>query len=215
MAAGALRSFSIRSAARTVFRNAHSRTSTPKGNFVADSGTDLWPPNPNVDRKKVGTRKVIKDEVLASGLSRHHNKLIPIKGVRKLTLDDGSVVYGCAECVYAAVEDTEGMTMLGAVRQHRAIIHGASTGGAKRGRSSAGDAPASIPRDMTVYELFELAAHIDEWEVVLSSLEKRLEEKIDENTELRQKLRVAERENASIKKKVARSLGLELVHVEG
>lgn len=164
-----------------------------------------------VDGRQV-TRKVVKDEVYASGLSKHVGHLIPVHGVRVLTLDDGDVVYGCRDCEKAGT--------LGEVRMHRTAEHGASAGA--RPRKSAAEAaaagatsgPVTIPQgalSMTVHELLDLAGHIDMWESVLAGMEERLAAVTADCNEAQRAQRASERELAAMKRKMARAMGLTIV----
>lgn len=192
----------------------------PKGNVVAESGPESWPPNPGVSRDMVNGLKVVVDEVLPSGLSKP-GKLVPIKGIRRLTLEDDSVVLGCADCLFVAVEDTQTFTKLGQVRQHRAIKHGTSLGGVqKKTRADVEEVTVSqarLPenvRAMTIGEAVDLAVHADEWEQVFSTQQEKIEALVAERDGLRIELRAKEREFTGLQKRMARAMGLKIVETE-
>lgn len=158
------------------------------------------------------TRKVVSDEVYASGLSKSAGRLIPVHGVRVLTLDDGSVVYGCRDC--------ETVGTLGEVRTHRKAEHGAVIGGKSRksaAEAAAGGAVAeqvTIPQDamsMTLHELLDLGAHVDMWEQLLTGMEERLTTVTGERDEALRAQRAAERALEAMRKKMAKAMGLEIV----
>lgn len=177
----------------------------PKGNSVSEDYPPLF------ERTEIDGLKVVTDEVYQSGLSGYYGKIIPIRGLRKLTLEDDSVVIGCYDCEFAGT--------LGQTRQHRNQDHGVSVGRTRR--KSAADAEAagdttpavSIPQDslsMTVHELLDLAAHVDQWETVLTQLEEKVEQLTEDLAEERKARRAAEREMVSLRRKIVKTLGLEL-----
>jgi len=167
-----------------------------------DEEQALYPPN--FVRTDVHGVKVVKDEVLSSGLSVHMGKLVPLKGYRVLTLADGRVVYGCNDCV-------EFTGTRGEVKAHRGTEHDVALGGSSRRRKDAvdGDVVTLPPGadSMTVRELFELAGHVAHWETVLANL-------ASENEDLRAAVaaeksarRAAERELDRFQQKLRRLVG--------
>lgn len=133
---------------------------------------DVYPPL--IKRDKVGGVAVVKDEVLASGLTEKVGRLVPLKGTRKLTLADGTVTYGCADCLTHGTRGEVGM--------HRAEEHPPPAPAKKRGpgRPGRGDAKAASYsaelRDMTFGELLELAVLAADSEAQFARLEARIEE---------------------------------------
>lgn len=127
---------------------------------------------PLIERTEVDGVRVVKDEVLASGLSSAVGKLVPLKGTRVLTLENGEVTYGCADCL------THGTR--GEVSQHRATEHPASARKRGPGRPAAAGskAPAVSPEVMalSLAELLELATLASETEGQFARLEARIAE---------------------------------------
>lgn len=170
---------------------------------------------PKFERPDIDGVKVVSDVVLESGLSKHVGRFIPVTGVRVLTLEDESTLHGCADCEFAGT--------LGQVRQHRRAEHGVSLGGrSKRTHKTVAEAeaagdtdqPVVLPSDtgsMTMRDFFATAQLIDEWGTVLESLEQQLEAVTEERDRLRIEVRVVTRERDSIRKKVARAMGLTIV----
>jgi hypothetical protein len=174
---------------------------------------------PKFERQDIDGVKVLTDEVYESPLSKHVGKFIPVHGVRVLTLEDETIVYGCADCEFAGT--------LGQVRQHRGSDHGVSMGGNPRRRrhKSAADAEAAgdtdeqlvLPREtlsMTLHDFLQTATLLDQWGSVLEGLEKRVEELVEENAELRVNLRNVTKDRDGIRRKVARAMGLEVITTE-
>jgi hypothetical protein len=152
-------------------------------------------------------KKVITDEVLESGLSGHVGRLIPIHGIRVLTLEDDSVVHGCRDCEFTGTR--------GEVKGHRAAEHGIALGGGVPKRSTDPAVAGQLPYpsaevlSMTFYELMELAQHVGEWEIVLGNQTTEIEElrgKLAEEIRLKRR---AERELDTLKRRVKRLLGEE------
>lgn len=143
---------------------------------------------PLFEREEVGGVKVVKDEVLASGLSGYHGRLIPMHGTRVLTLEDGTVTYGCRECEFTGSR--------GDVKAHRGEEHGVAVGGGGRRDNAVPDGrvpnPSSEALSMTVYEVLQLAELSGDWEEVLSKLEARVAELTEDVNEERRLRRVAE-----------------------
>jgi hypothetical protein len=166
-----------------------------KGHFVAVA----YPPE--FVRDEVDGKKVVKDEVLASGLSGYKGRLIPIHGIRVLTLEDGSVVHGCRSC---RTEGTRGQIMA-----HLTAFH--SVNPASR-RGSNGEVrqlpfPKGAQLSMTVYELIEMAESVGEWEEVLTNMEaenERLRELVAERTA---QLKTEQREHQKLQNTLARLVG--------
>jgi hypothetical protein len=181
-----------------------------KGNRVAT----VYPPA--FVRKEVDGKKVIKDEVMPSNLPpRADGSRPPMHTIRVLTLEDGSVLYGCRDC------ETTGDTP-GVIRAHRNKRHGVASSTRK---SPVNDAPDSSPPlpipsadmlGMTMYEMLELGANIARWEKIFGNQEQEVErlralltEKDTELAEARRLLKTEEREHDRTKARIARVLGLE------
>lgn len=157
--------------------------------------TDLYPPR--IERKKVGGVAVVTDEVLPSGLSKP-GVLVPIKGIRKLTLADGTVAHGCRDCLFDG--------SLGEVRAHRHAAHGEPHAGSGRARP-----PAGIPPDAaewTIGELWALAAHVEEWSDVLANTTRQRDEALIALAERTQELAAERRGHNALKKKIGKLLGV-------
>jgi len=171
---------------------------------------------PLIQRPDIDGVKVVSDVVLESGLSKHVGYFVAITGIRVLTLEDESVVYGCAEDEFAGT--------LGQVRQHRRAEHGVSLGGRRKTHKSVAEAEAAgdldagplvLPAEtgsMTLRDFMRVAGEIDQWAVVLENLEQRLAEAIEQRDEARIEARAATRELATMKRKLARAMGLEIVN---
>lgn len=182
---------------------------------------------PLFERTDVAGVKVVADTVFESPLSKKVGRFIPVHGIRVLTLEDGTERLACRDCevVADAEDDAGGLTPLGQIRAHRKAEHGVALGGARRKHQSAAEAaaagdvavPVVLPLDatsMTLHEILELAGHIDEWEGVLSAQDEKIEYLVAERNDLRIRLRAAERENAALKKRIAKALGMEVVITE-
>lgn len=173
------------------------------GAEVDDDEQALYPPN--FVRVEVDGVKVVKDEVLSSGLTAHMGRLVPLKGYRVLTLENGEQVYGCNDC-----PDFTGTR--GEVKAHRGAEHEVALGGSSRRRKDPGaDGEAvTLPPGadtMTLKELLELAGHVSQWEVILANL-------ASENEDLRAAVaaeragrRTAERELDKFQQKLRRLVG--------
>ena len=161
---------------------------------------------PLFERDEVDGKKVITDEVLASGLSGHVGRLVPIHGIRVLTLEDDTVVHGCRDCVFTGTR--------GEVKAHRAAEHGIALGGTPK-RSTDPSVAGQLPYpsaevlSMTFYELLELAEHVGEWETVLGNLTTENEELRAKAAEATRAQRAAERELDTTKRRIRRLLGEE------
>jgi hypothetical protein len=165
-------------------------------------------------REEVDGKKVIKDEVLPSNLpARADGARPPMHTVRVLTLEDGSVVYGCRDC--EATGETSGE-----IRAHRNREHGvaASTRRSPVNPDANGSPPLPAPTadmlGMTLYEMFELGANISHWNKIFGNqeaeaerLRKLLTEKDGELAELRRQLKTEERDHERTKARIARVLG--------
>jgi len=169
---------------------------------------------PKFERPDIDGIKVVSDVVFESPLSKYVGRFVPVTGVRVLTLENGEVVHGCADDEFAGT--------LGQVRQHRRADHGVSLGGRRRTHKSAAeaeaagdvDAPLVLPAEtgsMTMRDFFSVAAQIDEWAVVLENMERQLEAVTEERDQLRIEARAAAKELATIKKRIARAMNLEIV----
>lgn len=159
---------------------------------------------PLFERDKVDGKKVIRDEVLASGLSGHVGRLVPIHGIRVLTLEDESVVHGCRDCEFTGTR--------GEVKGHRAAEHGIALGGTPKRSTNPGVAgqlpyPSAEVLSMTFYELIELAEHVGEWEEVLGNLSSENEELRGKVAEAVRAQRAAERELETKTRRIKRLLG--------
>jgi regulator of replication initiation timing len=132
-------------------------------------------------RKSVGDLKVVSDVVYASPLSRPGH-MVPIHGIRTLTLSDGSVVYGCRHCDFTGPGP-------GKVRGHRRVEQcgGISEAGTAprppRREGGAGQVAAPSPGalDMPLRDLVDLANQLD----ALYEAQENLDA---ENRSLREKL---------------------------
>ncbi len=111
---------------------------------------------------------VVSDEPVSSGLPvRPGRPAIPIHGIRVLTLEDDSVVYGCRDC---DVVDTRGE-----IQKHRYRKHGAGKPGRKPA-SQAGDPPVSHDlAAMTLGDIIELARDAGCWGDMFAAAEARAE----------------------------------------
>lgn len=163
---------------------------------------------PVFKRTDVGGVKVVSDVVYESPLSKSTGTFIPMTGVRVLTLEDGTVVLGCRDC--------EELGRLGHIRQHRRVAHEESLGGGRRTRKSDDPAGEQITLTagagaLTVREIVDLSVHVDDWAVLLAGAQEREQELVEERNNLRGQLRAATRELESLKKKIARAMGLQIV----
>lgn len=128
-------------------------------------------------REEIDGVKVVKDVVYASPLSKVLGRFVPMHGVRELTLDDESVVYGCRDCPFTGAGP-------GVVRGHRRADHALAEDGAdpKPPRMDGGVGQIRKPGPdalaMTVYEVVDLATHIETLSAAMESLD-------DENQRLR------------------------------
>jgi len=175
----------------------------PAAGELDDDEQALYPPN--FVRDQVDGVKVVKDEVLSSGLSAHMGRLVPLKGYRVLTLENGEQVYGCNDC-----PDFTGTR--GEVKAHRGAEHEVALGGSSRRRKdpAADGEVVTLPPGsdtMTLRELLELAGHVAHWETVLANL-------ASENEDLRATLaaekaarRTAERDLDKLQQKLRRLVG--------
>jgi hypothetical protein len=159
---------------------------------------------PLFEREKVDGLRVVKDEVLASGLSGYVGKVVPLHGTRVLTLEDDSVTYGCRDCEFTGTR--------GEVKTHRGAEHGVATGGGGAAKASAAAGRISMPSPemlgMTLWELLEYASIMGEWEDVLPRLETRVRELTEERDEENRARRAAERALATLKTRIQKQLGV-------
>jgi hypothetical protein len=175
------------------------------------ASVDDYPPR--FERTDIDGVKVVSDVVFVSPLTKYTGRFIAQSGTRVLTMEDGTVVHGCADCVFAG--------KLGQVRQHRNADHPEMSSGVPRRRhktdASAGDEalePFVVPREtlsMTMRDFFTTAALIDDWGTVLEQLERQVEELTEERSQLRADLRTVTRDRDSIRKKVAKAMGLDII----
>jgi hypothetical protein len=167
-----------------------------KGTFVAVE----YPPV--FERDAVDGKNVVKDVVLESGLSKHLGKFIPIHGIRVLTLDDGTTIHGCRDCVTVGSR--------GEVMAHRSAFHGVSP---PSRRTQVDDEVPMLPYpkgaqlSMTLYELMDLAEHIGDWEEVLAGMEEHNQRLQDKVIEVTQQLKAEEREHNKLKKRLRGLIG--------
>lgn len=171
---------------------------------------------PRVVRTEVDGKRVIKDEVLRSNLPPGPDGMPPpMHTTRVLTLEDGSVVYGCGDC------ETTGATR-GDIRKHRNQNHGMTSSTRRSPVNAAASESPPLPYPgaetlgMTLYELLELADSVSKWEQVFGNqdneierLRKLLTEKDQELAEKTRELRAEQREHEKTKTRIARVLGLD------
>lgn len=157
-------------------------------------------------REEVGGVKVVKDEVLESGLSAKVGRPIPMHGTRVLTLEDGTVTYGCRECPVTGTR--------GEVRKHRYAEHGATLTDAAGKPGPIQDSPITgrlqmtgETLSMTVYELLELAVHVGEWETAFGNQEQQVEDLRDKLVTETVARKTAERELAALKRRLQKLVG--------
>jgi hypothetical protein len=185
---------------------------------------------PLFERETVDGVKVVKDTVFESPLSKLHGRLVPIHGIRTLTLEDESTVFGCRDCEFT--EDGPGK-----IRAHRRALHGFSEEGTtpKPPRREGGAGQIRMPGPdalgLTVYELIDQASMVETYALAQEALDnenQRLHEKIQdlkqehrtEISDLRRGLRAevaeaksaqkaAEKELAGMKARLSKMLGVE------
>lgn len=171
---------------------------------------------PRVKREHVDGKRVVKDEVLRSNLPALDDGLPPaMHTTRVLTLEDGTVVYGCGDC------ETVGTTR-GEIRKHRNQEHGLSSSTRRTAPAVENLAP-SLPMPgaemlgMTLYELLELSAAVDHWEQVFANQDAEIErlrglltEKEQDLAEQRRLLRTEERDHDRLRARISRLIGSEL-----
>ncbi len=192
---------------------------------------------PKIRREDVDGVKVIDDVPMEAPLTKYTGGFVPVKGIRILTLDDGTTRHACTDCVYVAPAEREDQkqTPLGRIRAHRIEKHGVRSGGNRRGRkpAEAPEAPdptgtVALPRDtlsMSLLEIMNLAAHIDQWGTVLTGLEEQNERLVGELQDALARARTAERkvadlekaaerEKAAMQKRIAKAMGMAIVSTE-
>jgi hypothetical protein len=172
---------------------------------------------PKIPRTEIDGLKVVKDEVLRSNLPPGPDGLPPaMKTTRVLTMEDGSVLYGCGDC------KVTGATR-GDIRKHRNQEHGVTAGSRRSPARSASDTdssplpyPAVEMLGMTLYELLELSAAVSRWEQVFghqeaenNRLRQLLTEKDIELAERTRELRMEQRDHERLKARIAKLLGVE------
>lgn len=185
---------------------------------------------PAFEREKVGELAVARDEVYESPLSQVTGRFVPIHGIRVLTLEDGTVTYGCRDCE----ETGDGP---GKIRAHRRAEHHFAEEGAtpKPPKRAGGVGQLTLPgtnaMSRTLYELIDMASEIETYEEAMERLDEenqRLraqlqDEKITHRQELsamrsehRQSLTearsagvTAEKELAKLRNKIKRMIGTE------
>lgn len=170
---------------------------------------------PTVVRTEVDGKKVVKDEVLRSNLPAGPDGLPPpMKTTRVLTLEDGTVVYGCADC------PTIGATR-GEVRKHRNAEHGMSNP-TRRSPTSAPESTPQLPYPgpemlgMTLLELLELSAAVAHWEHLFATqdgeierLRKLLTDKDQELSERTRELRAERITHERLKVRISKLIGVD------
>ncbi len=169
---------------------------------------------PSIKRDTVNGKKVVKDEVCPSNLSKYHGRLIPLHGLRVLTLEDGEQVFGCDDCLDVGTR--------GEVVAHRNKAHGLTdphrrspVAGTDPETATRMPYPQGVHMSMTILGLLELAEHVGDWEGVLTNLEQenaRLREQVAEKT---RQLRDEQRDHEKLKKKVAGQLKRQIEQLTG
>lgn len=117
------------------------------------------------DARRVDGVAVVNEEPVLSGLSGR-GKQVPLK-MSRLTLADGTVKHGCAECPFTA--DKRGDVMAHRMRDHPGTKAAAKTG--KAGKAAL-DGP---PMTMTLGELLDLARSAEQWGSMMDTLTERAE----------------------------------------
>jgi hypothetical protein len=163
-----------------------------KGDFMAKE----YPPA--FIRAEIGGVKVVSDEVLASYLSyRNGNGLVPIHSIRKLTLADGTTVYGCRFCA------TEGT--LGDVRAHLHSEHGMAHGGRPRKSADEVAADGAVPSrrlpypsaealGRTLWEILDQTEKYEDYEDVIGAQDEQIKDLQAQLAEANQRRAAAEKE---------------------
>jgi hypothetical protein len=163
---------------------------------------------------EVDGSKVVKDEVLLSGLSNAKRR-VPLHGTRVLTLADGRRVYACRDCSYlgdrTAEEDGKKVLSLrGDIRKHRYEKHGVAKSGPPKGRRrGGGDQVEELPLDdvdqaglpypnenvrgMQLGDLLEFAESVDQWGRVMGALTEDRDQWKDRALAAEQRVRQFER----------------------
>jgi hypothetical protein len=173
-----------------------------------DTGGGLYPPR--VKRDSVNGRRVVRDEVVASGLSKRFGRLVPLHRLRLLTLDDGSQTFGCRDCVFTGAR--------GDVMGHWRQVHGLPAADAAAKRPDVGTVEAHELWSMTLRELWDLAKHVEDWETVFAQQnterDRERQRHVQEQEQLRERLAVevaarrkAERELTALKKRLTKMVG--------
>lgn len=168
---------------------------------------------PLFERKKVNGTAVVSDEPMPSGLSKL-GAFIPIRRIRLLTLEDDTVVHGCALCPFDGT--------LGEVRQHLTAKHGMSRGGvrAKSPAEAATDDvfadrrlpyPSEVALGRTLWELLDLAEKVDDWEDAFAAQETLIADLRAKTAEANLAKAAAEKELHALQRKVRRALGVDVV----
>ena len=180
----------------------------PKGFFVDQDFPPRFP------RVEVNGKRVVRDVVLASALSKRHGVLIPLHGTRVVTLDDGEVVHACAECEFTGTR--------GGVSVHRAdpgVVCGKTEDRPVEpplpvpAVPVAGVTPVGVggvaddARSLTVGEILDLAGHIHQWDALLSRQEEQLAGLRAQVTQEATGRRAAQRELEALKRKMKRLIG--------
>jgi hypothetical protein len=149
----------------------------------------------------VGGVAVVTDEVLESGLSKGKpgTTFIPINGIRKLTLADGTEVHGCRDCLFDGA--------LGEVRRHRNAEHGEAHGGA-RPRTPSGVVIPPDALERSLGELLELAVFVDDWSDLLANLTRQRDDALEALVEKAKELSAERRAHNALKKKIGKLLGV-------
>lgn len=151
-------------------------------------------------RDEIDGVKVVKDEVLGSGLSFKKGRgFVPIHSTRVLTLENDEVVYGCRDCVFAGTR--------GQVRQHRRAEHGidrpkpnqtfeqADAAGDVIGRRLPYPSPDAL--SMTLWELLDRGEKLGDYEDAIAAQDLVI-------ADLREQLMEARHGEAEARKELAR-----------
>ena len=186
---------------------------------MAESEQALYPPR--FTRVEVDGQKVVTDHVQPAGLSTPE-QLVPVPGIRVLTLEDGTVLHACNDCQFVSNPELK-MTTLGQVRQHRKAHHPAlSRGGRTKVTPEEADVigvpagrrlpyPSADALGRSLLEILELAERIDQWEEAFAGQEEVIRGLRETTAEAVQRAATAEKELKAMRRKtasLARTLGM-------
>lgn len=161
--------------------------------------SDEYPPL--FERKEVDGVPVVRDEVLQSGLSARAGRVVPIHGIRVLTLEDKRQVFGCRDCEVTGTR--------GEVVKHRNAEHDKQVG-SKRGAGAAVDPASGLPEDlagMTLGEVFELAASMSRWGDLYETERARAESLAAELAQAKKDLAAEQKALTAIKGRLKKLVG--------